>query len=105
MNDGTVATEDFEAAIVRLHEAEVKVGKDAWKDYFGKTSAGLKQQSSQWASTMKGIIAEVSAADDRETAFYNKLIALSKEGVDISGMLDQYGSLALLLLSGTENAE
>lgn len=54
---------------------------------------------------MKGIIAEVSAADDRETAFYNRLIALGKEGFDISGMLDQFGALAVQLLNGTASAE
>ena len=105
LNDGTAAAEDFEAAIARLHEAEVKAGKDAWKDYFGKTSTGLRQQSSLWASTMRGIIAEVGAAEDKETAFYNKLMALSKEGVDISGMLDQYDALCVLLLNGTASAE
>ena len=105
LNDGTAAAEDFEAAIAKLHEAEVKAGKDAWKDYFGKTSTGLRQQSSLWASTMRDIIAEVGAAEDKETAFYNKLIALSKEGVDISGMLDQYGALCMLLLNGTASAE
>ena len=105
LNDGTYAAEDFEAAIGKLHEAEVKAGKDAWKDYFDKTADGLKQQSALFASTMKGIIAEVSAADDKETAFYNRLIALSKEGFDISGMLDQFGALAVQLLNGTANAE
>ena len=105
MNDGTVAAEDFEAAIARLYEAEVKAGKDAWKDYFGKTSAGLKQQSSLWTATMREIIAEVSAAEDRETAFYAKLMELSNTGVDISGLLDQYGALGALLLDGAASAE
>ena len=105
LNEGTYAAEDFEAAIGKLHEAEVKAGKDAWKDYFNKTAEGLKQQSAQFAATMQSIIAEVSTAEDRETAFYNKLISLSKEGVDISGMLDQYGALAVLLLNGTASAE
>ena len=105
LNEGTYAAEDFEAAIGKLHEAKVKAGKDAWKDYFNKTAEGLKQQSAQFAATMRGIIAEVSTAEDRETAFYNKLISLSKEGVDISGMLDQYGALAVLLLNGTASAE
>ncbi len=105
LNEGTYAARDFEAAIGKLHEAEVKTGRDAWKDYFNKTAEGLKQQSVQFATTMQGIIAEVSTAEDRETAFYNKLISLSKEGVDISGMLDQYGTLAVLLLNGTASAE
>ena len=54
---------------------------------------------------MRGIIAEVSAAEDKETAFYQALIRLGNEGVDISGMLEQYGALGMQLLSGAKSAD
>ncbi len=54
---------------------------------------------------MRGIIAEVSAAEDKEAAFYQALIRLSNEGVDISGMLEQYGALGVQLLSGAKSAD
>lgn len=54
---------------------------------------------------MRGIIAEVSAAEDKETTFYQALIRLGNEGVDISGMLDQYGALGMQLLSGAKSAD
>ena len=105
INDGTYAAADFEAAIIKLNEAETQVGKDAWKEYFGETAEGLKQQSALWSRTMRGIIAEVTAAEDRETVFYQALMRLSDEGVDISGMLEQYGLLGVQLLNGAKNAD
>lgn len=59
LNSGTAAAEDFEAAIGKLHEAEVKSGRDAWKGYFDKTAEGLKQQSALFSTTMKSIIAKL----------------------------------------------
>ena len=83
----------------------MQLGKDAWKDYFNETVDGLKAQSALWSETMRGIIAVVSDADDREQAFYAELIRLSNAGVDSSGLLDQYGALAISLLKGTQSAE
>lgn len=54
---------------------------------------------------MRGIIAEVSVAEDKEAAFYQALIRLSNEEVDVSGMLDQYGALGVQLLSGAKSAD
>ena len=54
---------------------------------------------------MRGIIAEVSVAEDKEAAFYQALIRLSNEDVDVSGMLDQYGALGVQLLSGAKSAD
>ena len=78
LNDGTASAEDFEQAMLKIREAEDKAGKDAWKDYFGDTAAGLKQQSALWSDAMRSIIADVSAAEDKESAFYQSLIRLSK---------------------------
>ena len=105
LNDGTASAEDFEQAILQIREAEDKVGKDAWKDYFGDTATGLKQQSALWSDAMRSIIAEVSAAEDKESAFYQSLIRLSNEGVDVSGVLDQYGALGAMLLDGATSAD
>lgn len=105
LNDGTASAEDFEQAILQIREAEDKVGKDAWKDYFGDTAAGLKQQSALWSDAMRSIIAEVSAAEGKKSAFYQSLIRLSNEGVDVSGMLDQYGALGAMLLDGATSAD
>lgn len=105
LNDGTASAEDFEQAMLKIREAEDKAGKDAWKDYFGDTATGLKQQSALWSDTMRGIIAEVSAAEDKESTFYQSLIRLSNEGVDVSGMLDQYGALGAMLLNGATSAD
>ena len=105
LNDGTASAEDFEQAILKIREAEDKAGKDAWKDYFGDTAVGLKQQSALWSDAMRGIIDEVSAAEDKESAFYQSLIRLSNEGVDVSGMLDQYGALGAMLLDGATSAD
>ena len=105
LNDGTASAEDFEQAMLKIREAEDKAGKDAWKDYFGDTAAGLKQQSALWSDAMRGIIAEVSAAENKERAFYQSLIRLSNEGVDVSGMLDQYGALGAMLLDGATSAD
>ena len=105
LNDGTASAEDFEQAMLKIREAEDKAGKDAWKDYFGDTAAGLKQQSALWSDAMHSIIAEVSAAEDKESAFYQSLIRLSSEGVDVSGMLDQYGALGAMLLDGATGAD
>ena len=105
LNDGTASAEDFEQAMLKIREAEDKAGKDAWKDYFGDTAAGLKQQSALWSDAMRGIITEVSAAEDKESAFYQSLIRLSNEGVDVSGMLDQYGALGAMLLDGATSAD
>ncbi len=54
---------------------------------------------------MRSMIAEVSAAEDKEAAFYQALIRLSNEGVDVSGMLEQYGALGVQLLSGAKSAD
>lgn len=105
LNDGTASAEDFEQAMLKIREAEDKAGKDAWKDYFGDTAAGLKQQSALWSDAMRSIIADVSAAEDKESAFYQSLIRLSNEGVDVSGMLDQYGALGAMLLDGATSAD
>lgn len=105
LHEGTASAEDFEQAILKIREAEDKTGKDAWKGYFGNTAAGLKQQSALWSEAMRGIIAEVSAAEDKENAFYQSLILLSNEGVDVSGMLDQYGALGAMLLDGAASAD
>lgn len=105
LNDGTASAEDFEQAMLKIREAEDKAGKDAWKDYFGDTAASLKQQSALWSDAMRGIITEVSAAEDKESAFYQSLIRLSNEGVDVSGMLDQYGALGAMLLDGATSAD
>ena len=105
LNDGTASAEDFEQAMLKIREAEDKAGKDAWKDYFGDTAVGLKQQSALWSDAMRGIITEVSAAEDKESAFYQSLIRLSSEGVDVSGMLDQYGALGAMLLDGATSAD
>lgn len=91
LHEGTATVADFEEAILKLREAEHQIGKDAWQDYFSGTEAGLKQQSALWGETMRGIIAVVSEAEDKETAFYQALMRLSNEGVDISGMLNQFG--------------
>lgn len=103
--DGTYAAEDFEAAIAKLQEAETQAGRDAWEEYFRGTADGLKEQSAQWCEAMRGIIAEVSGADDRAGAFYAALMRLSDEGLDVSGLLDQYGALAVALLNGSANAD
>lgn len=103
--DGSYAAEDFETAIIRLKEAENQAGEEAWKDYFDQTADGLKAQSALWCEAMRGIIREVSAAEDREAAFYQALIHLSDAGLDISGMLDQYGMLAVQLLNGASSAD
>lgn len=105
LNDGTASAEDFEQAMLKIREAEDKAGKDAWKDYFGDTAAGLKQQSALWSDAMRSIIAEVSAAEDKKSAFYQSLIRLSNEGVDVSGVLDQYGALGAMLLDGATSAD
>ena len=105
LHEGTASAEDFEQAILKIREAEDKTGKDAWKGYFRNTAAGLKQQSALWSEAMRGIIAEVSAAEDKENAFYQSLILLSNEGVDVSGMLDQYGALGAMLLDGAASAD
>ena len=98
--DGTYAAEDFEAAIARLREAGTRAGRDAWEEYFRGTADGLKAQSAQWREAMRGIIAEVSDAEDRADVFYAALMRLSDEGLDVSGLLDQYGALAAALLNG-----
>ncbi len=54
---------------------------------------------------MRSMIAEVSAAEDKEATFYQALIRLSNEGVDVSGMLEQYGALGVQLLSGAKSAD
>ena len=54
---------------------------------------------------MRKIIAEVTAADDRAGAFYKALMRLSDEGLDVSGLLEQYGALAVALLDGSASAE
>ncbi len=54
---------------------------------------------------MRSIIAEVSVAEDKEAAFYAALTRFSGEGVDITGMLNQYGSLAVQLLAGAKSAD
>lgn len=105
LNAGTAAAEDFEAAIAKLHEAETKEGKDAWEGYFNKTEAGLRKQSALITSVMRNIITEVSGAENRQEAFYHRLMELSKEDVDVSGLLDQYGLLCTLLLEGTQDAD
>lgn len=103
--DGTYAAEDFEAAIARLREAGTRAGRDAWEEYFRGTADGLKAQSAQWREAMRGIIAEVSDAEDRADVFYAALMRLSDEGLDVSGLLDQYGALAAALLNGSANAD
>ena len=105
LNAGTAAAEDFEAAIAKLHAAETKEGKDAWEGYFNKTEAGLRNQSALFTSAMRSIIGEVSNAENRQEAFYSRLMALDKEGLDVSGLLDQYGLLCSLLLEGTQDAD
>lgn len=42
LHEGTASAEDFEAAILKLQEAESQAGKDTWQDYFQTTSDGLK---------------------------------------------------------------
>lgn len=103
--EGTYAAEDFEAALTKLEEAETEAGRDAWQDYFHSTADGLREQSALWGEAMRGIIAEVTAADDRAGAFYKALMRLSDEGLDVSGLLDQYGALAVALLDGSASAE
>ncbi len=105
LHEGTATVADFEEAILKLRKAEHQIGRDAWEDYFSGTEAGLKQQSALWGETMRGIIAVVSAAEDKESAFYQELMRLSNEGVDISGMLDQFGYLGVLLLDGSKSAD
>ena len=95
------ASDEFGVSLI----GEARIPKDAWKDYFGDTAAGLKQQSALWSDAMRGIITEVSAAEDKESAFYQSLIRLSNEGVDVSGMLDQYGALGAMLLDGATSAD
>ena len=103
--EGTYAAEDFEAALAKLKEAETEAGKNAWQDYFHSTADGLREQSALWGEAMRGIIAEVAAADDRAGAFYKALMRLSDEGLDVSGLLAQYGALAVALLDGSASAE
>lgn len=103
--EGTYAAEDFEAALIKLEEAETEAGRDAWQDYFHSTADGLREQSALWGEAMRKIIAEVTAADDRAGAFYKALMRLSDEGLDVSGLLDQYGALAVTLLDGSASAE
>lgn len=103
--EGTYAAEDFETALIKLEEAETEAGKDAWQDYFSGTADGLREQSALWGEAMRGVIAEVTAADDRAGAFYKALMRLSDEGLDVSGLLDQYGALAVALLDGSTSAE
>ena len=103
--EGTYAAEDFEAALAKLKEAETEAGRDAWQDYFHSTADGLREQSALWGEAMRGIIAEVTAADDRAGAFYKALMRLSDEGLDVSGLLAQYGALAVTLLDGSASAE
>lgn len=103
--EGTYAAEDFEAALIKLEEAETEAGRGAWQDYFHSTADGLREQSALWGEAMRGVIAEVTAADDRAGAFYKALMRLSDEGLDVSGLLDQYGALAVTLLDGSASAE
>ena len=103
--EGTYAAEDFEAALAKLKEAETEAGKNAWQDYFHSTADGPREQSALWGEAMRGIIAEVAAADDRAGAFYKALMRLSDEGLDVSGLLAQYGALAVALLDGSASAE
>lgn len=103
--EGTYAAEDFEAALAKLKEAETEAGRDAWQDYFHSTADGLREQSALWGEAMRKIIAEVAAADDRAGAFYRALMRLSDEGLDVSGLLAQYGALAVALLDGSASAE
>ena len=103
--EGTYAAEDFEAALIKLEEAETEAGRDAWQDYFHSTADGLREQSALWGEAMRKIIAEVTAADDRAGAFYKALMRLSDEGLDVSGLLDQHGALAVTLLDGSASAE
>ena len=105
LTDGTYAAEDFEAALAKLQEAEIQAGKDAWQDYFQGTADGLKAQSAQWREAMRGIIAEVSGAENRANAFYAALMRLSDDGLDVSGLLSQYGALAVALLDGSASAD
>ena len=105
LTDGTYAAEDFEAALAKLQEAEIQAGKDAWQDYFQDTADGLKAQSAQWREAMRGIIAEVSGAENRANAFYAALMRLSDDGLDVSGLLSQYGALAVALLDGSASAD
>lgn len=105
LHQGTATAADFEAAITSLKQAETAAGKDAWQEYFQNTAAGLKQQTTQWTNAMRDVIAEVSVAEDRASAFYAALMRLSEEGINITELLEQYGTLATTLLDGTTSAD
>ena len=61
------------------------------------TTDGVKAEANVLKAAMHEVIAEVSAAEDKTAAFYAVLQRLCSEGVDISAMLDQFGSLGYLL--------
>ena len=105
LQDGTYTAEDFYEAIRLINEAAVETGKNAWDEYLSGTAEGAKSETTALKAAMREVITEVSAAEDKTAAFYAVLQRLSGEGVDISAMLDQFGSLGYLLLSGAAGAD
>jgi len=105
LQDGTYTAEDFYEAIRLINEAAVESGKDAWDDFLSGTTDGAKAKTTALKAAMHEVIAEVSAAEDKTAAFYAVLQRLSSEGVDISAMLDQFGSLGYLLMGDTASAD
>ena len=105
LQDGTYTAEDFYEAIRLINEAAVESGKNAWDDFLGNTTEGAKAQTTELKSAMREVIAEVSVAEDKTAAFYAVLQRLDSEGVDISAMLDQFGSLGYLLMGDTASAD
>ena len=103
--DGTYAAEDFEEAIRLVGEAASETGKDAWDDFLGGTADGAKAGTIALKAAMREVIVEVSAAEDKTAAFYAVLQRLSGEGVEISDMLEQFGSLGYLLMGDTASAD
>ena len=105
LQDGTYTAEDFYEAIRLINEATVESGKDAWNDFLSGTTDGAKAETTALKAAMYEVIAEVSAAEDKAAAFYAVLQRLSGEGVDISAMLEQFGSLGYLLMGDKASAD
>ena len=103
LNEGTYSVHDLYEAIYRLNEAAYANGKDAWKAYFDTQNPS--EASETLAAAMRYVVREVSQANDKFTAFYSSLQKLSDRGVDITKLLDQYGSLGESLLSGKLSAD
>ncbi|MGN0763624.1 MAG: phage tail tape measure protein, partial [Aristaeellaceae bacterium] len=103
--DGTWAAEDFDEAIRRIDEVASKTGSDAWADYLSGTAEGMKSDAGAMKEAMRSVIAEVAAAEDKTAAFYSALTRLESEGIDIGALLEQFGTLAMLLLNGAASAD